>query len=651
MTLSIIIVNYNVRYFLEQCLYSVRKATLNLEAEVIVIDNHSSDQSVEYLQPRFPGIKWISNEQNTGFAKACNLGVRHASGNHILFLNPDTLLAEDALERCLQFMQQHAGAGAVGVRMIDGSGKFLKESKRSFPSPSTSLFKLMGLSRLFPHSRVFSRYHLGHLDAAKDHEVDVLAGAFMMVRRDVLEKVGLFDEAFFMYGEDVDLSYRIQKAGYKNYYIAQTEIIHFKGESTRRGSLNYVRLFYSAMSKFVKKHYGGGRATIFNSAIRVAIWLRALMSATAKLVKWIGLPVCDAILILCSFWIIKEVWTATVKPDNIYPNALLLIAFPAFTLLYLTVAYYAGLYDRKYRALQLVRSTFIATLVLLALYSLLPEQYRFSRGIVVFGALLAFALISMLRSLLVKTKMLTQVRSKSSRPHILVAGSRHEYEALQSLLQKGKLHTKVIGRIAVAGKEADAIAELKETDRIIPALNAQEVVLCAGTLSYRNIISFIQTIRHPVRLRFHECGSCSIVGSDSSTATGETITAEGVYNLARPSYRRLKRLVDIMACLAFLLLLPLHFFVMRSPVAFVRHTFLVLVARQTWIGYLSRSEKLPRLRPPVIASNGTAPGSEADQEKAFLIDHWYARNYEPLQDVKLIMENYRAMAKEVKSQK
>jgi GT2 family glycosyltransferase len=260
-TLSIIIVNFNVKKLLEACLYSVAKAIEGIAAEVIVVDNASSDGSVEYLKEQFPASRFIVNAYNEGFAKANNKGLEQATGRFILFLNPDTIVPPDCFSKCIRFFETHNQAGAIGVKMVNGEGKYLKESKRGFPSPSVSFWKLSGILRLFPRSRVFSRYYMGHLDDDNNHEVDVLSGAFMMVKKEVLDKIGGFDERFFMYAEDIDLSYRIQKAGYKNYYFAGTSIIHYKGASTKK-DVRYVRQFYRAMSQFVKKHYGVGVYTI-----------------------------------------------------------------------------------------------------------------------------------------------------------------------------------------------------------------------------------------------------------------------------------------------------------------------------------------------------------------------------------------------------
>lgn len=283
MLLSVIIVNYNVRYFLEQCLHSVIQAGSGMDMEVIVVDNASTDGSADYLQTVFPQVKFIRNDYNAGFAKANNRGLAQATGSYILFLNPDTILPATIFSSTIAWLQQEPQRGALGVKMLDGSGRFLKESKRAFPSPLTSFFKLTGMAALFPRSKIFARYYLGHLDENKNQEVDVLAGAFMLLPKKVLDAIGGYDERFFMYGEDVDLSYRVQQAGWKNYYFAETPIIHFKGESTSRGNLRYVQLFYKAMQQFTDKHYGGRRRFVFRIFINSAIWLRAGLSALGNI--------------------------------------------------------------------------------------------------------------------------------------------------------------------------------------------------------------------------------------------------------------------------------------------------------------------------------------------------------------------------------
>jgi len=282
-SLSVIIVNYNVRYFLEQCLHSVQKAMEGIPGEIIVIDNHSADGSMDYLPPLFPGIRFIAQPENLGFSKANNLGWRMAKGDYVLFLNPDTILPEDSLRQSLSAMNADSRIGALGIRMVDGSGQYLPESKRGFPNPKTSFFKLSGLIHLFPASPVFARYYLGHLSPLQSQEIEVLAGAYMMVQKKILEATGGFDERFFMYGEDVDLSYRIRLQGYKNWYLADSTIIHFKGESTRKDA-RYVALFYKAMVLFVEKHYGR-QAGWYTFLLQAAIRARAALSFAAKLVR------------------------------------------------------------------------------------------------------------------------------------------------------------------------------------------------------------------------------------------------------------------------------------------------------------------------------------------------------------------------------
>ena len=254
MLLSIVIVGYNSKLLIGQCLISVKKALTGIGSEIIIVDNNSIDGTREYLSAEFPGVKYIFNDQNAGFAKACNQGFKASSGEYILFLNPDTILTETSLTDCLYFFRTHPDAGAVGVRMIDGKQTFLKESKRGFPSPATSFYKLFGLASIFPASKTFAKYYQGHLPEQENNPVDVLSGAFIMIKREVFKKINGFDEDFFMYGEDIDLSIRIRQSGYKNYYLGTVSVTHLKGGSTTY-NLKYIEDFYDAMDLFVKKHY------------------------------------------------------------------------------------------------------------------------------------------------------------------------------------------------------------------------------------------------------------------------------------------------------------------------------------------------------------------------------------------------------------
>lgn len=639
MKLSVVIVNYNVKYFLEQCLHSVCKAAAAQPTEIIVVDNRSTDGSLDYLRPRFPAVRFVDSETNAGFGTACNRGLREATGEYILFLNPDTLVAEDSFAASISFFEARPRCGALGVKMLDGSGAFLKESKRAFPSPLTSLFKLAGLSSLFPQSKVFSRYHLGHLPKEQDHEVDVLAGAYLLTTRAVLQNVGAFDEAFFMYGEDVDLSYRIQKAGYQNWYCAQTAIIHFKGESTKRGSLNYVRMFYQAMNVFVQKHYGGAKAGLFRLCIRVAIWLRAAVAAFFKLLRWTGTAAVDAALILFSFWAVKEAWTALVRTDVVYPDKLLLVSFPLFTLLYLVAAYYAGLYDRHYKRGRVLRATAVATVVLLAVYALLPERYRFSRAVVVFGAALAFVLVSAARWALRTAGVLQPPEASEPRPHLLVAGTETEYAAVQAFLRKRGLENRLIGRVGLNGTDGD-VATLSAFGHTAGALKSGELVFCAGALSYKQIIAHTERLRGRVKFRYHAAGSGSIVGSDTSTDSGEALSAEADFALARAGNRRLKRLLDFSAALLFLLSFPLHLFLVKRPLRFFTACLAVLAGQKTWVGYATTPPSVPPLRTGVLGPTG--PTQPAPPNAAQL-DYWYARHYEPSHDAKTLLAHYRRL--------
>ncbi len=254
MQLSVVILNYNVRYFLEQCLYSVQKAIVSLEAEIIVVDNASSDDSCAMVRERFPEVKLIANNENYGFPKGNNLGVAAAKGEYICILNPDTVVAEDTFQYVLAFAQQQNALGIVGSKLIDGTGHFLPESKRGIPTPWVAFTKIFGLYKVFPKSVRFTQYYAEHLTENQSGAVDILVGAFMVMKREVFLELGGFDENCFMYSDDIDLSYMSLKSGRTNYYFADTTVIHYKGESTVRDGL-YMKRFREAMQFFYQKHF------------------------------------------------------------------------------------------------------------------------------------------------------------------------------------------------------------------------------------------------------------------------------------------------------------------------------------------------------------------------------------------------------------
>jgi O-antigen biosynthesis protein len=643
MQLSVIIVNYNVKYFLEQCLFSVQKAVAGIEAEVLVIDNASTDNSRDYLEQKFNGVCFSWNKENVGFARACNQGLEQATGSYILFLNPDTVVPEDCFTKCFTFFAEMPDAGAIGVRMLDGSGQFLPESKRSFPSPVTSFYKLSGLSAIFPASKIFNRYHLGYLNEYENHEIDVMSGAFMMIKKEVLSKTGGFDESFFMYGEDVDLSYRIQKAGYKNYYYSKSSILHFKGESTKKSSLNYVRMFYIAMGKFVSKHYSSSKAGLFTTIINMAIFMRALLSVAKRLIVQIGLPLLDALFVFLSFWLAKLIWVNYIRKSIEYDIRLVAISFAVFTALFLLVSYYTGLYEKIFRYQNLRRSTIISMIIILAVYSLLPETYRFSRGIVVFGSVICYAVLVLWRWLLLKMDVLQKAGDTDL--FSLVAGTKKDMDHVNNLLQHTGRHQSIEGFISPL-KEEHSLGTIADIQSILQNTPAKELILCQGNnLSFAQIISLYEQTGSGVKLHLHAYNSGSIIGSDSKNEAGQILNTEE-FKLAAAVNLRLKRLIDLVSSLMLLFFFPVHFLFNKHPVRLLKHCLQIIINQKTWVGFSTRYQHLPVLKPSVLNPAGVPHSqSQLTAEGLQLADEWYAREYNPGGDITIIITSYKNLGK------
>ncbi len=289
--LTIVIVNYNVKHYVEQCLLSLERALKEVDASVFVVDNHSSDGSIAYLKPHFPWVQFIESNHNLGFARANNIAIRQSESEYVLLLNPDTIVAEHTLAEAVAFMDAHPKAGAAAARMLKTDGTPARESRRGLPTPWVAFYKMTGLCNRYPNNRRFGHYYMGWLPWDTPSQIEVVSGAFCLLRRKALDEVGLLDEDFFMYGEDIDLSYRILKGGYENWYMPLS-ILHYKGESTQKSSFRYVHVFYDAMLIFFRKHYAHA-SLLISIPIKAAIYMKALSELVkmqvAKAKKALGL--------------------------------------------------------------------------------------------------------------------------------------------------------------------------------------------------------------------------------------------------------------------------------------------------------------------------------------------------------------------------
>lgn len=651
MKLSVIIVNYNVKYFLEQCIHSILKASQNIEAEVFVVDNNSVDGSVKMLHNKFPHIHIIENKENKGFSKANNQAIRVATGEYILLLNPDTILEDDTLEKCIQFMDNHPDSGGLGVKMIDGKGKFLPESKRGLPSPSVSFFKMFGFSALFPKSRLFSKYHLGYLDKDHIHEVDVLSGAYMMIRKGVLDQIGLLDEDFFMYGEDIDMSYRITKAGYKNYYFPETRIIHYKGESTKKSSLNYVFMFYHAMIVFARKHFSIENARMYSFLINIAIYLRAFLSILKRFISRLALPLMDAAMIYGGIYFIKLYWEKHfIFPyGGHYPLALTLIAIPVYLLIWLLGVYLSGGYDRPVKPKKIAQGLLAGTFVILVLYSLLSENYRFSRALILLGA--GWGLISMLGIRLL-FHMLNfkgfRINSDKNKRFIIV-GEKEEAGRVSEILQKSVITPGFVGLVRFLTNHDNSngfIGHIGQIKEIITIYKIDEVIFCAKDIPAQVIIDNMSSLTHAqVDYKIAPPESLSIIGSNSINTSGDLYIIE-INTITRIANRRNKRLLDILTSLAFILFYPFFLFLVKKPFGLLRNTFAVLFGCKSWVGYAreadSKSLHFPEIKKGVLNPlDAIREKNPVAEEAVARINLQYAKNYKLTNDINILLKGIR----------
>jgi GT2 family glycosyltransferase len=569
---SVVIVTYNVREFLEQALRSVERASAGLEVETWVVDNDSADGSVEMVRERFPDVRLIANEENVGFATANNQAIREAAGRYVLVLNPDTILQEDTLRRLVAFMDAHPDAGAAGCRILNPDGTFAPESRRAFPTPAVAFYRISGLSKLFPQSPTFGRYNLTYLPVDEVCEVDALSGSCMMVRKDAVlpapeadgpatprhGAAGLFDEDFFMYGEDLDWCYRIQQAGWRIYYTPDTQIVHYKGESTKKGDLRYVLLFYGAMLRFVEKHVthreGAGVLDRLASGalavgLRLGIVARAALAALGRLGRTAAGPAADGALAWAGLAATAFAWS---RVDGFAFEAPYYgLVLPTYAAVLVTAVGLTGGYRRSGRALRpVLAGAGLAGLAVAALSYFVPTL-AFSRAVVGLGLVVAAAL-------LLARRVGRRAARRVPRSALLV-GAGAEAERLQRLLDEHVRGSAVIGYVAEADEAGIALPRLgrpRQLRDLARLHGADDVVFAADSLTNTAILDGMRALRDlPVQLKILASGRDRIIGKASVEDYAAPLqAAERTVAPLRPAWTR--RILEVPVASVILLLSP-----------------------------------------------------------------------------------------------
>lgn len=647
MKLSIVIVNYNVEHFLEQALLSVFKALKNMEAEVFVVDNNSVDHSLAMLAEKFPQVRVIANKENVGFARANNQAIRESTGEYVLLLNPDTVVEEDTFDKCIAFMDATPDAGGLGVKMVNGQGEFLPESKRGIPFPAVAFYKLFGLSKIFPHSHKFGSYHLTYLDNDEINPVEVLSGAFMLMRKKTLDEVGLLDEDYFMYGEDIDLSYRILKGGYKNYYFPKTRIIHYKGESTKKGSLNYVHVFYKAMQIFAQKHFSKNNAKLFNALINCAIWFRASLAALKRILSRLLLPFADFALSFAGLFGLATYWDQVVLAGraSAFPPYYFYLVLPLYILVWVLAVCACKGYKRPLKVSRANQGVIFGTIAILLVYALLPETLRFSRAVLLLGAMWSLISVNLLRAIAKQLPKKVGGTEQNTTRRVVVVGKVDEATRVLNIVRMMDNKCDFWGIITtdrIDTNDNRVIGNISQLQDLLTLYRINEVIFCSRDLSSEQIIDqMCQLQSTQLEFKIAPEGSMAVIGSSSIFSSDSSYTRD-IHVITQKSNRNQKRTLDVFCALFFLLFLVFDIWFVKQKGGFVRNIFQVLLGKKSWVG-LSNSysdRALAQLKPGVLHPTDAFKDYQFSEEMLATSDHLYARDYTVKTDLVTIWRGF-----------
>ena len=556
MEVSVIIVNYNVRQFLENALTSIRRAMEGLEGEVIVVDNASDDGSTEMVKAKFPDVILIENRKNLGFAASNNIALRRARGKYLLLINPDTIVQEDTLRVMLAFFAETPDAGLAGCKILNPDGSLQLACRRTYPTPWVAFTKTFGLSSLFPGSRLFGKYNLTFLNEDETYPVDAVSGSFMMVTREVLEAVGGLDESFFMYGEDLDWCYRVTQAGFKVYYVHGTKIVHYKGESTRRSDIDELKHFYGAMQLFVAKHFAGSRTV--SLILNLGILLRRAAAWIGRLARPAAAAFFDAFLVALTLAAGEYLHFGKLFhfPQYAYPMIWIMPSAIVVTLMAM-----GGMYGKNPYAVVRSMAAVASGYVIISAIVFFVKEFAFSRAVVLLGGALSLVLIPGWRLAVRAMAHNVNRRSLFGRRALIVGTGHTAQEVLRRLRARMDDGYDVLGFIDTTrrriGEKVSGIEILGSIDnvgKVIDEHRVGEVIFTTDGVTYENILSVIaRNTSRNVNFRLVPGSLEAIVGKTHIDQLDALPLVDIEYNIHKPFHRFSKRLFDILVA-GFLLL-------------------------------------------------------------------------------------------------
>lgn len=646
MQLSIIIVNYNVRTFLENALHSIRKATQDIEHEIIVVDNASDDGSVETIRTKFPYVKLIENNSNLGFAKANNIGLKISNGKYLVLLNPDTIVQEDTFTSLIKFLDSHPEIGMAGCKILNPDGTLQLACRRSIPTPWSAFTKFTGLSNLFPKSKLFGRYNLTYLNPDQTYEVEAISGSFMFLRRDVYEQVGGLDESYFMYGEDLDWCYRIRKSGWKIYYFHQTQIIHFKGESTKQSNLNDLQLFYNAMHIFVQKNLK--KSFSLHIFLHLGIILHSIGAFAIRFLKKLIFFFTDWVFILASLGLSFYLRFGKISlPDY---AVIPILIFPGAIIT--SVIYFFGGYTKYKYSIPRTTSAIILGYLIISSLTFFFKEFAFSRIVVAYSA---FITLIFLISWRIFIKLLFRY-SKSARAGIfgrktLIVGTSEIAQKLANKLRNRIADGyDVLGYVDITRKDIGntlsgikIIGSIDNINKIIIENKISDVIFSTDCLSYKDIFNVISKAKNlGVNFRMLPSNLEVIIGKTHIDNLINVPLEDINYRLESKIFQLIKRFFDILISFLFLVtFLPAK----RAFKEKISYNLLwkVFIGQYSLVGLPLNYDKSNLLRANFLKPGLT--GIAQLDERNTLSDEeienyiiYYSKNYSPLLDIEILIK-------------